>query len=256
MSPNQRPSIIPDAHTIETLHHVQSSSILESRTTTEKEPESTTSLNNEKNEPNKTANRARESSCRVCLKSFKPDDFSKTCYECKYRVCEDCASYSKMVMYCSPSHHILIVYRVSFHRKLWKTLGLDDCRAFDKQWNTSLSHSCIPLQSFITKHRCCHRRWLSACVSFCVYPGQRRGLGELLFCRVCLLHADVCTHTTSIDFSFLPSWTLLPLLNINLFSNENDGHPHELHRILGVVVFVVERCLQEYASLKTLLTPI
>jgi hypothetical protein len=101
MSPNQRPSIIPDAHTIETLHHVQSSSILETRTTAEKEPESTTNLNNEKNEPNKTANRARESSCRVCLKSFKPDDFSKTCYECKYRVCEDCASYSKMVMYCS-----------------------------------------------------------------------------------------------------------------------------------------------------------
>jgi hypothetical protein len=34
---------------------------------------------------------------RVCLKSFKQDDFSKTCFECKYRVCEDCASYSKMV---------------------------------------------------------------------------------------------------------------------------------------------------------------
>ena len=34
--------------------------------------------------------------CRVCLKSFKPDDYSKTCFECKQRVCEDCASYSKM----------------------------------------------------------------------------------------------------------------------------------------------------------------
>lgn len=161
MSPNQRPSIIPDAHTIETLHHVQSSSILDTRTTTEKEPESTTSLNNEKNEPNKTANRARESSCRVCLKSFKPDDFSKTCYECKYRVCEDCASYSKMVMYCLLSHH-----RLSLSVEL-----------FDKQWNASFTFMYIPL-FHISKHR-----WLlSAYVSYGVYSGQRRGLGEL-FCR-------------------------------------------------------------------------
>lgn len=61
---------------------------------TEKESEQSPNQNQEKSEPNKTPNRA--SSCRVCLKSFKPDDFSKTCYECKYRVCEDCASYSKV----------------------------------------------------------------------------------------------------------------------------------------------------------------
>lgn len=47
-----------------------------------------------KSEPGKPPNRA--GACRVCLKSFKPEDFSKTCFECKYRVCEDCASYSKV----------------------------------------------------------------------------------------------------------------------------------------------------------------
>jgi len=57
----------------------------------EKHPEPAAAV--DKNEAGKPPNRA--SSCRVCLKSFKPDDFSKTCFECKYRVCEDCASYSK-----------------------------------------------------------------------------------------------------------------------------------------------------------------
>lgn len=38
----------------------------------------------------------RAGACRVCLKSFKADDFSITCYECQQRVCEDCASYSKL----------------------------------------------------------------------------------------------------------------------------------------------------------------
>lgn len=47
-----------------------------------------------KGEPGKPPSRA--GACRVCLKSFKPDDFSKTCYECQQRVCEDCASYSKL----------------------------------------------------------------------------------------------------------------------------------------------------------------
>lgn len=86
MSP--RPSLIPD------LSELQSMQALSPEHT---EPESTTTTpnqNHERNEPKTTANRA--SSCRVCLKSFKPDDFSKTCFECKYRVCEDCASYSKV----------------------------------------------------------------------------------------------------------------------------------------------------------------
>lgn len=45
-------------------------------------------------DPSKPPSRA--GACRVCLKSFKPDDFSKTCKECQQRVCEDCASYSKL----------------------------------------------------------------------------------------------------------------------------------------------------------------
>lgn len=44
-------------------------------------------------EPGKPVNRA--DSCRVCRKSFRPDDFSRTCYECQFKVCEDCASYSE-----------------------------------------------------------------------------------------------------------------------------------------------------------------
>lgn len=85
MSP--RPSLVPDNTDIQQHFQAPPEPV-------EKDPESSPSQNPEKNEPNKTANRA--SSCRVCLKSFKPDDFSKTCFECKYRVCEDCASYSKM----------------------------------------------------------------------------------------------------------------------------------------------------------------
>lgn len=37
-------------------------------------------------------NFSRAGACRVCLKSFKPDDYSKTCIECEQRVCEDCAT--------------------------------------------------------------------------------------------------------------------------------------------------------------------
>lgn len=85
MSP--RPSLIPDMADFQQSQHPSPPEI------PDKDPESSSSLN-EKNEPKTTANRA--SSCRVCLKSFKPDDFSKTCFECKYRVCEDCASYSKV----------------------------------------------------------------------------------------------------------------------------------------------------------------
>lgn len=46
-----------------------------------------------KAEPGKPPNRT--GACRVCLKAFKTDDFSRTCAECTQRVCEDCASYSK-----------------------------------------------------------------------------------------------------------------------------------------------------------------
>ncbi|XP_037929654.1 regulating synaptic membrane exocytosis protein 2-like, partial [Teleopsis dalmanni] len=49
------------------------------------------SANSSKTEPGRRAG-----ACRVCLKSFKPDDYHKTCFECQQRVCEDCASYSKL----------------------------------------------------------------------------------------------------------------------------------------------------------------
>lgn len=83
MSP--RPSLIPDI--TEQPLTIHSDAL-------EKESETTSSSLFEKIESNKTPNRA--ASCRVCLKSFKKDDFYKTCFECKYRVCDDCASYSKV----------------------------------------------------------------------------------------------------------------------------------------------------------------
>lgn len=86
MSP--RPSLIPDVAEQQQMQTLQSADALE------KESESFSGSQFEKNETNKTPNRA--ASCRVCLKSFKKDDFYKTCYECKYRVCDDCASYSKV----------------------------------------------------------------------------------------------------------------------------------------------------------------
>ncbi|XP_014225657.1 regulating synaptic membrane exocytosis protein 1 isoform X2 [Trichogramma pretiosum] len=36
----------------------------------------------------------RATACRVCIKSIKPEEVSRTCYECQRKVCEDCASYS------------------------------------------------------------------------------------------------------------------------------------------------------------------
>lgn len=53
-----------------------------------------------KTEPGKPPSRA--GACRVCLKSFKQDDFSRTCAECHQRVCEDCASYSKLAEHEDP----------------------------------------------------------------------------------------------------------------------------------------------------------
>lgn len=76
MSP--RPSLIPD---IEPTPPVE-----------EKQPVNPTPPV-QKPEPGKPPSRA--GACRVCLKAFKPDDFSRTCAECTQRVCEDCASYSK-----------------------------------------------------------------------------------------------------------------------------------------------------------------
>ncbi|EGI60386.1 hypothetical protein G5I_11364, partial [Acromyrmex echinatior] len=32
--------------------------------------------------------------CRICRKSFSPEEVSRICCECQHKVCEDCASYS------------------------------------------------------------------------------------------------------------------------------------------------------------------
>ncbi|XP_054286465.1 regulating synaptic membrane exocytosis protein 1-like isoform X1 [Macrosteles quadrilineatus] len=45
--------------------------------------------------PVKTEQTNRQGACRVCLKSFKEGDYSRNCYECHQKVCEDCASYYK-----------------------------------------------------------------------------------------------------------------------------------------------------------------
>ncbi|XP_052891921.1 regulating synaptic membrane exocytosis protein 2 [Anopheles moucheti] len=78
MSP--RPSLVPDA----------------TETTPQDDPYKDTAAVTEKasNEGNKF--NTRSGSCRICLKSFKPNDFKKTCVECDQKVCEDCASYSKL----------------------------------------------------------------------------------------------------------------------------------------------------------------
>lgn len=55
---------------------------------------SSSSISQQKPEPGKAPSRT--GACRVCLKSFKPEDFSKICAECQQKVCEDCASYSKL----------------------------------------------------------------------------------------------------------------------------------------------------------------
>lgn len=78
-----RPSLIPD----EVMRAVEEKP-------SPVEPITTTPTIATKVEPGKPPSRA--GACRVCLKAFKPDDFSRTCAECTQRVCEDCASYSKL----------------------------------------------------------------------------------------------------------------------------------------------------------------
>lgn len=78
------------------LQHTQSSSL--------------SSSSQQKPEPGKAP--SRDGSCRVCLKSFKQDDFHKTCAECHHKVCEDCASYSKLD---DSEDAVNIPYLNSFH---------------------------------------------------------------------------------------------------------------------------------------------
>uniref|UniRef100_A0A6P7F4H9 Uncharacterized protein LOC114326236 n=1 Tax=Diabrotica virgifera virgifera TaxID=50390 RepID=A0A6P7F4H9_DIAVI len=81
-----RPSLIPDIHEIIPPNEDKPS------VETQPAPPAPTIAN--KTEPGKPPSRA--GACRVCLKAFKQDDFSRTCAECAHRVCEDCASYSKL----------------------------------------------------------------------------------------------------------------------------------------------------------------
>lgn len=96
MSP--RPSLIPDAESPPPSAIPEPASASVTPTTTAAATASTpttaaAATPATKTEPGKPPSRA--GACRVCLKSFKPDDFSKTCSDCQQRVCEDCASYSK-----------------------------------------------------------------------------------------------------------------------------------------------------------------
>ncbi|KAH1003946.1 hypothetical protein HUJ04_003776 [Dendroctonus ponderosae] len=68
----------------------------------------------QKSEPGKPPSRA--GACRVCLKAFKPDDFSRTCATCTQRVCEDCASYSKLAENEDPTNWTCSVCRSLGHQ--------------------------------------------------------------------------------------------------------------------------------------------
>lgn len=100
MSP--RPSLVPDAdqsggggggfHTMGENNNQQLN--LAQQQQQQNQQNNNQQAGNLNKEPGKPPSRA--GSCRVCIKSFKPDDFSRTCFECQQRVCEDCASYSKL----------------------------------------------------------------------------------------------------------------------------------------------------------------
>lgn len=83
-----RPSLVPEADTGAQENNNQQSN------TSAQQQQNQQNNNQANKEPGKPPSRA--GSCRVCIKSFKPDDFSKTCFECQQRVCDDCASYSKL----------------------------------------------------------------------------------------------------------------------------------------------------------------
>ncbi|XP_031622364.1 regulating synaptic membrane exocytosis protein 2 [Contarinia nasturtii] len=86
-----RPSMTPDAETLSMMQQVQQQQQSQSNQSNQV---SSSNSSQQKPEPGKAPSRA--GTCRVCLKSFKPDDFSKICAECQQKVCEDCASYSKL----------------------------------------------------------------------------------------------------------------------------------------------------------------
>lgn len=96
-----RPSMTADAETVSMVQQVQQQqqSQLHQQQHHSQSNQSnqviSSNISQQKPEPGKAPSRAGDK-CRVCLKSFKPDDFSKICAECQQKVCEDCASYSKL----------------------------------------------------------------------------------------------------------------------------------------------------------------
>lgn len=92
----------------------------------------------QKPEPGKPPNRT--GACRVCLKAFKTDDFSRTCAECTQRVCEDCASYSKTAENEDPTEWKCSVCR----RKLQSRAAL--------QQDSSESLLDVPIQELQRRH--------------------------------------------------------------------------------------------------------
>ena len=97
MSP--RPSIIPDSDSANlpseySLQQQQHQQQLQQQLQHQLQNQGNQQGSTKSGEPGKPPSRA--GACRVCLKSFKPDDYSRTCFECQQRVCEDCASYSKL----------------------------------------------------------------------------------------------------------------------------------------------------------------
>ncbi|XP_048525031.1 regulating synaptic membrane exocytosis protein 1 [Dendroctonus ponderosae] len=93
----------------------------------------------QKSEPGKPPSRA--GACRVCLKAFKPDDFSRTCATCTQRVCEDCASYSKLAENEDPTNWTCSVCR----RKMQSRAAV-----ITQDSNESLLE--IPLQELQRRH--------------------------------------------------------------------------------------------------------
>lgn len=95
-----RPSLVPDQ-----AHNEQQSSPADDKPAAQ----ITQPTSSQKTEPGKPPSRA--GACRVCLKAFKPEDFSRTCATCTQRVCEDCASYSKLTENDDPTNWTCSVCR-------------------------------------------------------------------------------------------------------------------------------------------------
>lgn len=89
-----RPSLVPDSDNLSLYSGGSESSSGQLSGSQQQISQQNNNSTTKTTEPGKPPSRA--GACRVCLKSFKPDDYSRTCYECQQRVCEDCASYSKL----------------------------------------------------------------------------------------------------------------------------------------------------------------